>query len=434
MSPEHFDFSHSRARFLHLGLPGAHAAMDAPWRERRQRLGRDAARGAPVRASPTNLELMSISRDKLAALARPCLPHLDMLIVNDFEIGARRRRRDARLRAARTPKAIARARRRGADRSAPMRLVVAHFPEGRDRGDARGRAVRAGLGGDAERRHRRRQRRGRRVRRRHALRPARRLADRRGPAARPRLRRRVDARGFDHRGGRAGRRVSGAGGKMGLAAGAGLTRGAPHGRRRSRRFVKQSRSPWRLIPTASSSCATARRAITRKTGCRASATFRSTAKGASRRARSGARCAPNSRSELARLDALGAFYASPLIRARQTMELARAAMGLAPERYQLSSTLMELTFGDWEGLTWPEVEARDSAGARAREADKWNFAPPRGESYAMLVERVRPWLAARDGRLLRRLARRRRPRVDVHPRRPPPPRRRRAPTSGRGGR
>jgi len=100
--------------------------------------------------------------------------------------------------------------------------------------------------------------------------------------------------------------------------------------------------------------------------------------------------------ELARLDAVGAFYASPLVRARQTIELARAATGLEPQRYRLSSTLKELTFGDWEGLTWPEVEARDPAGAEAREADKWNFAPPRGESYAMLVERLRPWLAARE--------------------------------------
>jgi probable phosphoglycerate mutase len=101
--------------------------------------------------------------------------------------------------------------------------------------------------------------------------------------------------------------------------------------------------------------------------------------------------------ELARLDALGAFYCSPLVRARETMELARAAMGLDPERYQLAPTLKELTFGDWEGLTWREVEARDAQGAKAREADKWGFAPPRGESYAMLVERVRPWLAARTG-------------------------------------
>lgn len=101
--------------------------------------------------------------------------------------------------------------------------------------------------------------------------------------------------------------------------------------------------------------------------------------------------------EIARLDAAGAFYASPLMRTRQTMELARAAMGLDPERYQIAPMLMELTFGDWEGLTWPEVERQDAVRARAREADKWNFAPPRGESYAMLAERVRPWLDALAG-------------------------------------
>ena len=101
--------------------------------------------------------------------------------------------------------------------------------------------------------------------------------------------------------------------------------------------------------------------------------------------------------EIARLDAAGAFVASPLLRTRETMELARAAMGLAPERYRLDPTLKELSFGDWEGLTWPEVEARDPAALRAREAGKWNFAPTDGESYAMLCDRVRPWLAARNG-------------------------------------
>jgi len=99
--------------------------------------------------------------------------------------------------------------------------------------------------------------------------------------------------------------------------------------------------------------------------------------------------------ELARLDAAGDFYASSLLRARQTMELARAAMGLAPKRYQVSPELMEMSFGEWDGLTLAEVAARDPAAARAREADKWRFVPPGGESYAMLVERVRPWLAAR---------------------------------------
>ncbi len=100
---------------------------------------------------------------------------------------------------------------------------------------------------------------------------------------------------------------------------------------------------------------------------------------------------------VARLDAAEAFVASPLMRTRETMELARAAMGLRPEQYRLDRTLMELSFGDWEGLTWPEILVRDPVGIAAREADKWNFAPPNGESYAMLCERLRPWLAGLGG-------------------------------------
>jgi probable phosphoglycerate mutase len=99
---------------------------------------------------------------------------------------------------------------------------------------------------------------------------------------------------------------------------------------------------------------------------------------------------------IAALEAAEAFIASPLIRTRQTMELARAALGLSPSRYALEPKLKELTFGEWEGLTWAEVWKRDPAGAQAREGDKWNFAPPDGESYAMLAERLQPWLEARD--------------------------------------
>jgi broad specificity phosphatase PhoE len=76
------------------------------------------------------------------------------------------------------------------------------------------------------------------------------------------------------------------------------------------------------------------------------------------------------------------------------MELARAAMGLAPKRFRLDARLMEVAFGDWEGLTWPEVRARDPKGAKALRADKWSYLPPGGESYAMLAERARSWLAS----------------------------------------
>ena len=101
--------------------------------------------------------------------------------------------------------------------------------------------------------------------------------------------------------------------------------------------------------------------------------------------------------EIARLDAAGAFWASPLDRTRETMELARAAMRLAPKTYKLDDRLKELTFGEWEGLTWREVEKIDAACVRARKADKWGFTPPGGESYATLALRVGSWLDERDG-------------------------------------
>ena len=96
--------------------------------------------------------------------------------------------------------------------------------------------------------------------------------------------------------------------------------------------------------------------------------------------------------EIDRLEAAEAFIASPLARTRETMEIVRGAMGLAPARYRVDPRLKELTFGDWEGLTWPEAKARDSKGVAARRADKWNFVPPHGESYAMLAVRIRAWL------------------------------------------
>jgi len=113
----------------------------------------------------------------------------------------------------------------------------------------------------------------------------------------------------------------------------------------------------------------------------------------------GSSLAKRLRAELDRLEAANAFCASPLDRTRATMELARAGMGFEPQRYALVDELKELTFGDWEGLTWSEVEARDPAGAHRREQDKWGFVPPDGESYAMLAQRVAGWLATRQGDL-----------------------------------
>jgi probable phosphoglycerate mutase len=105
------------------------------------------------------------------------------------------------------------------------------------------------------------------------------------------------------------------------------------------------------------------------------------------------------RAEIDRLEAANAFRASPLLRVRETLELARAAMGLEPTRYGLDDGLKELTFGDWEGFTWPEIEAIDPAGAAAREREKWRFVPPNGESYADLAERIAIWLSQQSSDL-----------------------------------
>lgn len=86
------------------------------------------------------------------------------------------------------------------------------------------------------------------------------------------------------------------------------------------------------------------------------------------------------------------WIASPMIRARTTMEILRGEMGLDPANYATNPVLREVSFGQWEGETLPEVKQRDPDGHAARKRDKWGFVPPEGESYEMLSHRVRPWL------------------------------------------
>jgi len=87
------------------------------------------------------------------------------------------------------------------------------------------------------------------------------------------------------------------------------------------------------------------------------------------------------------------YVASPLGRARATMERMRAALGLDPNDYGVDGRLAELSFGRWEGISFPELQAREPDLIAAREHDKWNFTPPGGESYAALLARVTAWHA-----------------------------------------
>lgn len=80
---------------------------------------------------------------------------------------------------------------------------------------------------------------------------------------------------------------------------------------------------------------------------------------------------------------------SPLGRARQSAGIICQALAFDPGRVTCEPRLMEYGFGQWEDLRVGDIEA----GAWAqREADRWNFAPPGGESYAMVAARVGSWL------------------------------------------
>jgi len=86
------------------------------------------------------------------------------------------------------------------------------------------------------------------------------------------------------------------------------------------------------------------------------------------------------------------FFVSPLIRTRQTADAMCAALGLPVGVYHVEEKLREISFGAWEGKTWPEVTALDPQGAAARSRNKWGFAPPGGESYADVRARILPFL------------------------------------------
>ena len=75
------------------------------------------------------------------------------------------------------------------------------------------------------------------------------------------------------------------------------------------------------------------------------------------------------------------YVSSPLGRARKTMELLRASLGLPADGYEIEPRLAEIAFGDWEGFTIAQLHTRDPQRIAAREQDKWHFVPPGGESY-----------------------------------------------------
>ena len=70
-------------------------------------------------------------------------------------------------------------------------------------------------------------------------------------------------------------------------------------------------------------------------------------------------------------------FASPLRRAYETASALFPAVKIA-----VLSELAEISLGEWDGLTWSEIERRDPEGA-ARKLENWfTVTPPGGEEFA----------------------------------------------------
>jgi probable phosphoglycerate mutase len=82
------------------------------------------------------------------------------------------------------------------------------------------------------------------------------------------------------------------------------------------------------------------------------------------------------------------WVASPLQRARETMEIIRRAVGLEPSNYRVDDRLREISYGVLEGKTHEEIEAEAPDLYYRLRHEKWAFQPSEGESYAQLAARV----------------------------------------------
>ena len=80
-----------------------------------------------------------------------------------------------------------------------------------------------------------------------------------------------------------------------------------------------------------------------------------------------------------------AVYSSDLQRARTTAE---AVASVANLRVVVDAAWREASFGEWEGLTWTQVESKDAAFAKRWANEFPDLPAPQGELYSDFCRRV----------------------------------------------
>ena len=91
------------------------------------------------------------------------------------------------------------------------------------------------------------------------------------------------------------------------------------------------------------------------------------------------------------------WFCSPLQRTRETSAILRAqldrrAMTQSLPEVQWDDRLVELNFGDWEGMTWSVVHERYKDQMNEWGKDWVNRSPPNGEMFSQQVLRCSDWL------------------------------------------
>jgi broad specificity phosphatase PhoE len=87
-----------------------------------------------------------------------------------------------------------------------------------------------------------------------------------------------------------------------------------------------------------------------------------------------------------------ACIASPLQRARTTMEIARGVLELPADGYTTDPHIQEIDLGRWDQLTDAEARALDPAYYDRRAGDKWNVPALGGEDYEDVAARLTAWI------------------------------------------
>ena len=85
------------------------------------------------------------------------------------------------------------------------------------------------------------------------------------------------------------------------------------------------------------------------------------------------------------------LWASPLARARDTAAL------VADRQPQTADALIEMDWGDWEGLHGKDLRADPNSGFRDLEDWGWDYTPPGGESPSTIRQRLENWVADLSG-------------------------------------